>query len=401
VPLTTVPRTEIEARLERAKTRLRNADVEAALVMQRADVVYLTGTAQNGVLSLPAEHEAEPLFLVQKSRTRARDESPIANQAPLESPRDLAATLRAHGHGQWKRIGLELDVLPVREYQRLVEQFPGVEFVDVSMVLRELRSVKSEYEIRQMEGAAEVQRAVFDRIPAILSESEREIDAAAAIEGELRRHRHQGLVRIRRWNMELAGATVVAGPSASHPQAFDGADGCEGLYTAVPQSGGERLLRAGEPIMVDLVAGFGGYLVDKTRIFVLGRLRDQELLDAHQFALKIQADIAQRLRPGSVCGSIYGQALEMVSTSPYRAGFMGWGENQVAFVGHGVGLELDELPVLTGRSKTTLKEGMTIAVEPKFFFGDRGAVGVENTWVVTPEGCRNLTADSGDDIILV
>jgi Xaa-Pro aminopeptidase len=153
--------------------------------------------------------------------------------------------------------------------------------------------------------------------------------------------------------------------------------------------------------MVDLVAGFGGYLVDKTRIFVLGRLRDNELNEAHRYTLKLQEEVQQRLRPGAVCGAIYSQVMEMVSTTPWKSGFMGWGENQVAFIGHGVGLELDELPVLTARSRTTLRDGMTIAVEPKIFFGDRGGVGIENTWVVTPEGCRNLTADSGDDIIPV
>jgi len=399
--LPTVPRPEIDARLERARTRLRNADVDAALFVQRADTVYLTGTAQNGVLSLPSDADGEPLFLVQKSRSRAREESPIVRQEPLGSMRDLVPALKAAGHGHWKRIGLELDVLPWREVKRFEEQFPGAELVDISMPLRELRSIKSEYEIRQMEGAAEILREVFERVPAILRQSEREIDAAAAIEGEMRRLRHQGLVRIRRWNMELSGATVAAGPSASHPQAFDGADGTEGLYAAVPQSGGERLLRPGEPIMIDLVAGFGGYLVDKTRIFVLGRLRDQELLEAHRFTLRLQDEIQERLRPGTVCGSIYGHVLERVSTTPWKNGFMGWGENQVAFIGHGVGLELDELPILSARSSTTLREGMTVAVEPKIFFGDKGGVGIENTWVVTPEGCRNLTADSSDEIVEV
>jgi Xaa-Pro dipeptidase len=399
VSLQPLSRSEIESRIVRFQTKLRGADVDAALILQRADLFYLTGTAQNGVLSVPAE--GEPLLLTLRSRSRAREESPLPNLVPLDSPRNIHQVLKENGHGHWRRIGLELDTLPAREFMRLQAQFHGAEIVDISNEIREVRSIKSEYEIRQMEGAAEILRGVFEKIPAILSESEREIDAAAAIEGEMRRARHQGLVRVRRWNMELAGATVVAGASASHPTAFDGADGVEGLYVAVPQSGGERLLRSGEPIMVDIVAGHGGYLVDKTRIFVIGRLRDQELLDAHRFALNLQAEIARRMRPGAVCGAIYSQILEMVSASPFKGGFMGWGENQVAFVGHGVGLELDELPVLMERSHTPIREGMTIAVEPKFFFGDRGGVGIENTWVVTPEGCRNLTADSSDEIISV
>ncbi len=394
-----VPRAEIESRIRRFQTRLRGADVEAALIIQKADQYYLTGTCQNGVLSVPVEEEA--LYLVQKSVQRAREESPLAHQAPLESMRRLRETLEAHGHGRWKKIGLEMDSLPALDFLRLREAFEGVEFADISKDIREVRVTKSEYEIQQMEAAAEILREVFAAVPAILSESEREIDAAAGIEREMRRRMHQGLVRIRRWNMELAGATVVAGASASAPTPFDGADGTEGLYPSVPQGSGRRLIRPGEPIMVDLVAGHGGYLVDKTRIFVMGRLRDQELLDAHRYTLKLQDEVSRLLRPGSVCGAIYSQIREMVSETPWASGFMGWGENQVAFIGHGVGLELDELPVLSGRSKTTLREGMTIAVEPKIFFGDRGGVGIENTWVITPEGCRNLTADSGEDVIPV
>lgn len=394
-----VPASEIESRLQRFQTRLRGAQVDGALIQQRTDLFYLTGTAQNGILCVSPEDE--PLFLTQKSRTRAREESPLANQVPLASPRDLVETLRRNGRGQFKRLGLELDTLPANDYRRYQEMFPQAELVDISLGIRELRMVKSEFEIRQMEGAAEILRVVFAEVPAILAASEREIDACALVEAALRRQRHQGLVRIRRWNMELAGATLVAGASASRPVAFDGADGFEGLYVACPQSGGERLLRPGEPIMVDLVAGHEGYLVDKTRIFALGRLRDADLLDAHRAALKLQDEVSSRLRPGANCGQIYTQVMEIASASPHRAGFMGWGENQVAFLGHGVGLELDEMPILSARSRTTLKEGMTVAVEPKFFFGDRGGVGIENTWVVTPEGCRNLTADSSDEIVIV
>lgn len=399
MPLELTPAPEIEARIEHARTRLRGANVDAALFIQRADLIYLTGTAQNGLLSLPAE--GEPLFLVQRSVGRAREESPLPNQVPLESMSRLPDTLRANGHGQWKRLGLELDTLPARDYLRLAQLFPGVELVDISMDIREQRSVKSEWEIRQVEGAAEILRRTFRKMPEILASSEREIDACAAVEGELRRQRHQGLVRIRRWNMELNPTTLVAGPTASVPSAFDGAAGMEGLTTAVPQSGGERHLRPGEPIVVDLVAGHNGYLADMTRIFVIGKLRDPELLEAHRFTLHLQDEIADRLRPGAVCGAIYSQVLEMVSASPYHAGFMGWGENRVSFIGHGVGLELDELPIIARNARTTLREGNVVAVEPKFFFGDRGGVGIENTWVVTPEGCRNLTADDSDDIITV
>jgi Xaa-Pro aminopeptidase len=151
---------------------------------------------------------------------------------------------------------------------------------------------------------------------------------------------------------------------------------------------------------VDLCGGYEGYLADKTRIFVAGGLRDEEMLRAHHFALQLQAEIQARMRPGAHTGRIYQAVEEMVRETPFAGNFMGYGDNRARFVGHGVGLELDELPVLTSRSDVVLREGMVVAVEPKFFFGDRGGVGIENTWVITQDGCRNLTADS-DDIVTI
>lgn len=394
-----VPPSEIEGRLGHFRAALREAGLDGAIIVQRADLYYFSGTAQNGWLIVPAAEEGEPVLAVSRSQARARTESPIGRQVPFGSPRDLPALLAAAGLSGATRLGLELDVLPVRDWFRLKDLQPGVELADVSMAIREQRAVKSEWEIGQHEGAAGILARVYREVPDILRAAEREIDACAAVEGSLRRHGHQALIRIRRFNMELAGVTLVSGPTASAPQPFDGADGQVGLYPPVPSSGGERRLRSGEPVMVDLVAGYNGYIVDQTRIFCLGRLADDELRDAHRLALDIEAGAARQLVAGAPCGPIYAEAHARAQASPFAAGFMGWGENQVSFLGHGVGLELDELPILTGRSRTTLAPGMMVAVEPKFFFGDRGGVGVENTWVVTGGAPRNLTAATPSDIV--
>jgi Xaa-Pro aminopeptidase len=80
--------------------------------------------------------------------------------------------------------------------------------------------------------------------------------------------------------------------------------------------------------------------------------------------------------------------------------FMGHGHDRVRFVGHGVGLELDELPILAARQTLPLEEGMVIALEPKATFPGRGVVGIENTHVVTGAGLERLTA-LGDEIVYV
>ena len=393
------PRHELETRLVKVQERLRTADMAGALILQKTDLFYLTGTAQNAVLFVPAD--GEPVLAVRRSLNRAQNESPWKTIVAMRSFKDLPEILAGEGHRGLGRIGIEMDVLPTRIYLQFSDLFSGAKFVDVTRIIREVRMVKSGYEIERIERAAEQLRQVFAEIPEMIrKDCEREIDLAARIEGALRSRRHQGLIRTRRFGMEMYYGAVSAGASASYPTDFDGPVGVEGLYNAMPQSGGERLLRRGEPIMVDLCGGYDGYIADKTRIFVAGGLQDEEMLRAHHFALQLQAEVQTRMRPGAHTGRIYQAIEELVRESSFAGNFMGYGDNQTRFVGHGVGLELDELPVLTPRSEVVLKEGMVIAVEPKFFFGDRGGVGIENTWVITKEGCRNLTADD-DDIIAV
>jgi Xaa-Pro aminopeptidase len=393
------PRHELETRLVKVQAKIRSQGMAGALILQKADLFYLTGTVQNGVFFVPAE--GDPVFAVRRSLHRARSESAWNEIVPLESFKQLPALLAHRGYGNLDRLGLEMDIVPAKIYLQLSRIFEGTVFDDVSPILRETRMVKSSYEVEKIEQAAEQMRHVFAQIPEMMKENcEREIDLAASIEGALRRRRHQGLIRTRRFGLEMYFGAVSAGASASYPTDFDGPDGVEGLYPAVPQSGGDRLLRRGEPIMVDLCGGYEGYIADKTRIFVPGGLRDEELLRAHHFALQVQAEVKTRMRPGAPSARIYQAIEEIVSESPFAGNFMGYGDNQSRFVGHGVGLELDELPILTARSEVTLREGMVIAVEPKFFFGDRGGVGIENTWVITQDGCRNLTADD-DEIVAV
>lgn len=393
------PRQELEPRLRRVQTELRRAGLDGALVFHKADLFYLTGTAQNAVVFVPADGDL--VLLVRRSLNRARTESAWPEVYAYRSLSDLPGLLRDRGHGGFSRLGLELDVLPARHYLKLGQAFPDVTFDDVTPILRGVRMVKSAYEIERIEQAAEQLRLVFAAIPEMMKDGcAREIDLAARIEGFLRAHRHQGLIRTRRYGSEMLFGAVSAGASASYPTDFDGPDGMEGLYAAVPQNGGERLIRRGEPLMIDLCGGYDGYIADKTRIYCSGGLRDEEMLRAHHFALTVQAEVQGLMRPGAHTGRIYQTIEAMVSSSPFAANFMGYGDNQSRFVGHGVGLELDEWPILTTKSQVVLKEGMVIAVEPKFFFGDRGGVGIENTWLITREGCRNLTADD-DQVVPV
>ena len=383
-----LPKTEAAARVERLQSWMQSTGIDAVFVLQNADLYYLSGTVQVGVLCLPAA--GAPLLLVQKSAARARIESPWERVIPLGGLSKIPDILAAEGVAGLKRVGLEMDVLPASYYLRFQNLFAGTEFVDVSESIRTLRMIKSHLEVDQIRAAAQMLDRVFSEVTGWISPGITELELAARVEGFLRLQGHPGITRMRGFNLEIAYGTVSSGTSASFPTYFPGPVGCVGLYPAIPSGASRRTIASGDPLMVDIVGGFGGYIADKTRTFALGEL-PRDMRDGHDFTLMLLREIESMLRPGVPCKRIYRHTCDLLKDSPYRSSFMGAGENQVRFVGHGVGLELDDLPVLAAGFDVPLQEGMTIAIEPKIFFPERGGVGVENTYLITAAGFENLT----------
>ncbi len=383
-----LPKSELAARLGKLQAWMHGESADAVFVFQNVDAFYFAGTAQSGLLYLPAA--GEPVFLVQKSLSRARMESSWERLLPFPGFKKLPEWLAGEGISGLHRVGIETDVLPVSYYLRLLERFPQVQFVDASEAIRRTRMVKSSREVDQMRLAARMLRSAFDRLPAWLKPGATELEVMAHLEGYLRGQGHPGIVRTRGFGCQLGFGTVSSGASAAHPVPFPGPVGSTGLGPAVPCGGGLRRLAPGDTVMVDIVGGHQGYLVDKTRVYVIGEL-DRDMAAAHNFVLALMREIEAMLVPGTLCSGLYQHVLNRVKDSPYASTFMGAADNQVRFVGHGVGLELDELPVLAGGFDMPIEPGMTIAIEPKIFFPERGGVGIESTYLITSSGAENLT----------
>ncbi len=362
--------------------------MDAVFILQNADQYYFAGTVQQAALCVASE--ADPIYLVQKSLSRATKESPWERIVPIASLRKMKEILASEGFARIRRVGLEMDVLPASYYLRFVDLFPGVTFVDASEAIRTIRMIKSPFETRQIRGAARMLESGFRELRHWVRAGATELEISARLEGLLRLQGHQGIIRTRNFNSEMAYGSVSCGPSASYPTCFAGPVGFIGLYPAIPNGAGLRRLEPGQTLMVDIVGGYGGYIADKTRVFAIGDLAGN-LLEAHEFVLQLNGEIESMLRPGTVCSSIYRHTMDRVKDSPYAATFMGVGDGRVRFVGHGVGLELDELPVLASGFEMPLEPGMTIAVEPKIFFPETGGVGIENTYLITETGFDKLT----------
>ncbi len=375
---------EAMQRVTTLQAQLQTKGLDGALFIFPIDVYYFSGTRQNSTLWVPAT--GEPVLLVRKSLSRARDESALTDIRPFPSSKEFPSLF---GEGV-KKIGFTFDVAPVQQLNYYSRMLPGCEFVDISAANRELRSVKSAYELEQLRISGASLCSVFKQVPQFLKEGMRELDLAAEFEHRLRIAGNEGFVRMRAFNQELFMGLALSAGAASYGF-FDGAVTGRGLSNASPQGASTQIIGRNEPVFLDYTGVFNGYITDMTRIFVIGAL-DPELQRAFDLSLEIQEHLQKALKPGAVCEELFLQAAEIAERGGLGANFMGMPGEQARFVGHGVGLELDEFPVLAQGFKVPLQAGQTIAIEPKFVFPDKGVIGIENTFAVTNDGGEKITA---------
>lgn len=388
---------ELKSRVEHLQGKLQSEGLDGIIIMENTDLFYFAGSMQQGFFFVPAA--GEPIFLVRRNYERARNESGWEGVFPLSGFTELPIALAEHDIKKIKNIGLELDVLPVNNYRRILKLFPGVEFTDVSTMLREIRMLKSNLELDCLRRAGEAGLTVNRQIPALLQVGKAEIHLSAEIENLHRSGGHQGVLRMRAFNAEMYFGHVYSGANGAFHTFMDSCTGGSGVTAACPQGAGWKKLSPHEPIGVDYAAIYGGYIIDHTRIFSIGELPG-DLQKAYAVAVEIQDLVMEQALPGVSCGALYNIALDIAAKRGLGDYFMGCGPEQVKFVGHGIGLEIDELPVIGKGSKYVLAEGMVFALEPKFIFPGRGMVGIENVWHVTGEGTEKLSPIP-DDLVTV
>jgi Xaa-Pro aminopeptidase len=383
---------EHSSRIAVYQAALSSRGLTGALLLNGVDVFYLSGTRQSGALWVPAA--GAPTLLVRKSFARARAEAAVEDVRPFPRSHDLARALPA-ARG---RVGAAFETVPQATLDWWRRQLPGSDLVDASGLLREQRAVKSASELALVREAARRLCRALAQVPDFLRPGLRELDVAAEVEYRLRRLGNEGSPRVHAFDAEFFMGVAVAGAGAAEPGFFDGPVNGRGLSAAFPHGASERALREGEPVLVDFTAVCGGYVADMTRVAVCGAL-EAPLVRAFEVACAIQDELARSLRPGVPCAELWGHARAMAEHARLGDFFMGPPGDQARFVGHGVGLELDELPVLAAGSRATLQVGHVVAVEPKFVFPGAGAVGIENTFLVADGGGEKLTSGVPDEIL--
>ncbi|MBE0595866.1 MAG: aminopeptidase P family protein [Desulfuromonadales bacterium] len=392
------PASELESRYQRLQAEMEKDGLDAVLILQNADLFYFTGTVQQGVLYVPAA--GQPLYLVRKDHGRARMESGLQQVLAFKSPKDLPAALAEHGYPQPKKAGMELDVVPVELFQRFTKVLEGCEMVSATPHIRTVRAIKSRYEIDIMKDAALQVDRVFQRAKEVIREGMTDLELAAELEFCARKQGHQGITRMRGFNSELFYGHVFSGADSAAPAFLDAPLGGMGVNPSIGQGASYKTIRRNEPITLDLPGAFDGYLVDQTRILCLGGLPDQ-LRKAYDDMYRVQQKMKEVARPGVAWGEIYDLCYQFAVEMGYQDHFMGSKGAQVSFIGHGIGVEIDEYPFIArGFKDQLLQEGMTFAFEPKAVFPGLGAVGIENTFRVAADGIKHITFSAEELAVL-
>jgi Xaa-Pro dipeptidase len=385
------PNTEIQNRILILKEEMARADINFSVILGNVDLFYFSGTTQRGILVIPLD--SDPLLFVEKNQDRARRESPLP-VIPISKDRDIQDILSGKGilHG---RGGMELDILPVASYERFRRIIAFDSFVDISPLIRKTRMIKSAFEIHQMKRSGEIMDAVFSRAREFIKEDMREIDIEAELTAEGRRHGHQGLLRMRGFNQEMMCLYVISGEAGTISTAVDVTIAGLGVTAAIPQGSSLKVVRRDQPIILDYGAGYNGYITDETRAFVIGSL-NKKLVKAYDVAREILDETAAFAREGTETTQIFEYAQSKAKAAKLDENFMGYGEGKVGFIGHGLGLELNEMPVITSRHPQILTEGMVFALEPKFVFPGEGSIGIEADFIVRKEMLERVTKNPLD-----
>lgn len=383
-----VPAAELEQRKERIQTALRENDMDGLLVIQRVDLFYFSGTAQNGFLYIPAE--GEPLLMIKKYMPRAQRESELEHVIEVGSIKDVPKRITDFYGGLPPRLGLELDVIPVRDFRFYRTLFPGLELLDAAHLILKVRGIKSAWEVDRIEKTADLSRMTFEYMKTVIRPGLTEMEFAGLFEAFARKHGHGGMMRVRDYQTEGYPWHVLSGESGGMVGLLDSPASGRGTSAAFPCGAGHKTLVSNEPVMVDLGSVLNGYHMDETRMFALGAMPDRAL-KASLATIDIHHAVLDKAKPGMTLDELFQHALTMAESKGYGETYLGPSGYKVSFIAHGIGLELIEPPIIARGKKDLLEPGMVFALEPKMVFEKEFCVGVESVFLVTEKGTRLIS----------
>lgn len=373
---------DLQTKWDRMQQAMRQIDADGCLLTVDVNLYYTTGRIFSGYFYLPAE--GAPWFFVKRPNGYTDD-----RVVYIRKPEQMSEVFNAHGIEMPRRLLLEADELSYTDFIRLQSIFHPEKTGNATALMRQLREIKTPYEISRFRISAARHAKTYAEIPACFRPGMTDLEFQFEIEKRMRQNGSIGIFRAFGANMDIFMGSILAGENAEAPSPFDFALGGNGIDPSCPLGANGTVLKEGTAVMVDMAGNYTAYMTDMTRVFSVGRLTDLAYR-AHQTALFIQNEIENTARPGKRCAELYEIAAKITANEGLDAYFMGTSQ-QAKFVGHGIGIQINELPVLTPRSKEILEPGMVFALEPKYVIPGVGAVGIENSFLVTDAGLEKLT----------
>lgn len=376
-------KSEIITRINKIKTNLKEASSEAILIASNANIYYTSGRFFRGYVYI--SQEKSPVWFVVKPQVYDKEE----NVFFIRKPEEISEILKDVKYDFPSSISLEENDLTYSEVIRLKAIFPNSILINGSPILKRTRMVKTEWELNEMKIDGIHHTKVYGEVKDCYKPGMSDLQLQIEIEKKLRLEGSLGLSRVSGNLMEINLGSVISGENADNPGPYEFTMGGSGVHPSLPVGANGSPILKGQTVMIDMNGAFNGYQTDMTRVWSLGET--SELAQkAHNCSIKILRELEKKSLPGVSIKELYDEAIKIVEEEHLQNYFMGH-KSQVGFIGHGVGIELNELPVITPRSKDILAENMTMAIEPKFVIPHVGAVGIENTYIVTKKGLENIT----------
>lgn len=373
---------DLVMRANSIQKEMQQRGIDACILATGVNIFYTVGSIYNGYYYLPADGKA--IHFIKRN-----SDNIIAESISIRKPEQIAEELQKLNLKLPETVLLETDALSFTECNRLINALQIKKVENASTLLRRIRSVKSEFELTQIRQCAKTHVDVYKQIPGLYKAGMTDLELQYEIEFLMRKSGSLGIFRSYGPNMDIYMGSLLVGDNAQSASPFDFALGGHGKNPILPLGASGVKIEKGNTIMVDMAGNYSPWMTDITRVFSLGKVSDLAY-KAHQISIEIHNAILEFAKAGTACADLYNKAIEIVSKNKLDEYFMGT-KQQAKFIGHGVGLEINEPPVLAPRSKELLETNIVFALEPKFVIPNVGAVGVENTYLTKSSGLENLT----------
>ncbi|MDI6716042.1 MAG: Xaa-Pro peptidase family protein [Actinomycetota bacterium] len=360
---------DYKRRLERLRRRIEAAKIDALMVSEPNNIFYLSGSSggYTGARVRLLIDSSESILVIDRRYYEETIRSAFADKIIPWTKSSFEELVGLVKGAAYQSLGFEASHITVKQFERLKREFEGIKLVGTSGLVEPLREVKDAYEIQKITKAAEIGDAAFQYILDFIKPGVTEIDISIELDYFMRKNGSE----------KSSFETIVA----------------SGVNSAVPHAtpSGKKI-EVGDFVKMDFGAVVGGYHSDMTRTVVVGKASKKQK-QIYSLVKEAQETALSKVAPKVECQELDSIARELV-------GKKGYGEAFVHNLGHGVGLEVHEAPVLGKGSKDVLKSNMVITIEPGIYISNLGGVRIEDLVLVTKAGYKVLTHSTKELVVL-